>query len=72
MSEQRPTETSACWCGDVHEPHCPTCEKCGAPITTGAMALLCPLRTQCALWPEGTEAQLEPWSSLIKPQEMTP
>lgn len=31
---------------------CPTCEKCGAPLTTGAMALLCPGREECAFWPE--------------------
>ena len=40
-----------CWCGDDHEPHCPTCDKCGAPITTGAMALICPLREECEFWP---------------------
>lgn len=29
----------------------PLCDKCGAPITTGLMALLCPGREECALWP---------------------
>lgn len=24
--------------------NCPTCDTCGAPITTGAMAILCPRR----------------------------
>lgn len=23
------TMESNCWCGDNHEPHCPTCDKCG-------------------------------------------
>jgi hypothetical protein len=31
---------------------CPTCDKCGAPITTGMMALLCPGRTDCEMWPK--------------------
>src|SRR5579872_2805901 len=43
---------SMCWCGDDHEPHCPTCEKCGAPVTTGAMALICPNCEQCFFWPD--------------------
>lgn len=30
---------------------CPTCEKCGVQITTGLMALLCPGREECAMWP---------------------
>jgi hypothetical protein len=38
----------------------PVCEKCGAPVTTGLMALLCPGREQCAMWPEnGPSAQME-------------
>lgn len=27
---------------------CPTCEKCGAPVTTGMMAVLCPRARACA------------------------
>lgn len=49
----RASHVNKCWCGDIHEPHCPSCEDCGAPITTGLMALLCPKRTACAMWPEG-------------------
>jgi hypothetical protein len=30
---------------------CPTCDKCGAPVTTGLMAVLCPFAEQCAFWP---------------------
>ncbi len=30
----------------------PKCEKCGAPIDTGLMALLCPGREECAMWPD--------------------
>ena len=52
-----------CWCGDDHEPHCPTCDKCGAPITTGAMALICPNREQCFFYPE--EGISEPFASMF-------
>jgi hypothetical protein len=33
----------------VAEAAAPKCEKCGAEITTGLMAVLCPLNTECAL-----------------------
>jgi len=52
-----------CWCGDVHDPHCPTCDKCGAPITTGAMALFCPNREQCEFYPK--EGIGEPFASMF-------
>jgi hypothetical protein len=39
-----------CWCGDDHEPTCPRCEKCGAPVETGAMALICPFGKDCEFW----------------------
>jgi hypothetical protein len=35
----------------------PTCEKCGAPITTGMMALLCPGREECAMFPEDADPE---------------
>lgn len=35
---------------------CPTCEKCGARITIGLMAALCPLERECALHP-GEESE---------------
>lgn len=35
----------------------PVCEKCGAPITTGLMALLCPGREECVMWPSDGVAQ---------------
>lgn len=57
-----------CWCGDDHEPHCPTCGKCGAPVTTGAMALLCPLRTKCEFWPEGMDENCE-IAQMFRPAE---
>jgi hypothetical protein len=28
----------------------PTCEKCGAPITTGLMAAFCPRGKDCEFW----------------------
>lgn len=48
----------------------PACDKCGAPIETGMMALLCPLRAECGLWPDATPLD----DALIKafPLEYTP
>ena len=38
---------------DWAEPHC---DKCGAPITTGLMAVFCPMAEQCEFWvPEQAE-----------------
>jgi hypothetical protein len=48
----------------------PTCDKCGAPIETGMMALLCPLRTECALWPDATPLDDELTKAF--PPEYTP
>ena len=37
-------------------PHDPRCDKCGAPITTGMMAVICPHAEQCEFWvPEQSE-----------------
>lgn len=47
-----------CWCGEMHEPHCPTCDKCGAPISTGLMAVICPEDEQCAFWPTDLGGQI--------------
>lgn len=51
-----------CWCGDDHEPHCPTCDKCGAPVSTGFMVFFCPMRMQCEFYdpdlPEETQKHL--------------
>jgi Zn finger protein HypA/HybF involved in hydrogenase expression len=33
-----------------HEPFDPRCDKCGAPVTTSAMALICPRGKQCEFW----------------------
>jgi hypothetical protein len=30
----------------------PICEKCGLPITTALMAVICPKREECEFWPE--------------------
>lgn len=38
---------TGCDCREI-----PICDKCGAPIETGMMAMLCPGREECALWPE--------------------
>jgi len=38
----------------------PECPKCGAPITTGLMAVFCPLKQECEFWePDLDEAILE-------------
>lgn len=29
----------------------PKCDKCGLPITTGLMAVFCPLDKECEFWP---------------------
>jgi hypothetical protein len=29
----------------------PCCDKCGAPITTGMMAVFCPRAKDCEFWP---------------------
>jgi hypothetical protein len=39
MNNEDPADPS------VHEPKC---DRCGAPVTTGAMALMCPHGRQCA------------------------
>lgn len=33
----------------------PRCDKCGAPITTGLMAVFCPAGRQCEFWTEGVD-----------------
>lgn len=33
----------------------PKCDKCGAEITTGLMAVFCPFAEQCWFWPEAPE-----------------
>lgn len=44
-------ETVKCWCGDEHEPPaCPTCDTCGAPVTTGMMVIICPRRMRCEFY----------------------
>jgi hypothetical protein len=45
----------------------PKCEKCGAPISTGLMALLCPGREECALWVDG-----DPEFAAMFPDTWTP
>lgn len=39
------------------DPPDPTCDKCGAPVTTGLMAVICPYAEQCAFWPEDKQSQ---------------
>lgn len=33
------------------------CEKCGAEITTGLMAVFCPKKQECEFWPQDVESQ---------------
>ena len=38
------------------DPDAPICDKCGAEITTGLMAVFCPLAEECEFWvPEQAE-----------------
>ena len=46
----------------------PLCEKCGAPITTGLMSLMCPGRTECVMWPHDAAPEFV----AMFPDEWTP
>lgn len=35
----------------------PRCSVCGAEVTTGFMAAICPHRERCEFWPEDKESQ---------------
>ena len=35
----------------------PKCDKCGAPVTTGMMAAICPRAEKCAFWPADESSQ---------------
>jgi hypothetical protein len=35
---------------------CPKCDRCGAPVTTGLMAVFCPRAEQCEFWPDHPES----------------
>lgn len=37
----------------------PKCDTCGAPVTTGAMALICPRREQCEFWNDDCAAWIK-------------
>jgi len=41
----------------IEIPDGPTCDKCGAPITTGLMAAFCPMWDECEFWPEDEEGE---------------
>lgn len=43
----------------------PTCDKCGAPITTGLMAAFCPLGKECEFWVPGVDEFMD----IFRPQE---
>jgi hypothetical protein len=47
----------------------PTCDKCGAPITTGLMAAFCPKRMDCEFWTEGIEQFMDGWVSADERQQ---
>lgn len=54
---------TVCLCGEDHDPPCPTCDKCGALVSTGAMALICPNREKCFFYPE--EGIPEPFARMF-------
>jgi len=60
-----------CLSPDDDEPPEPVCEKCGAPITTGLMALLCPGRQECAMWPDDPDIEDNTFVKMF-PDEYTP
>ena len=35
----------------------PRCSRCGAEVTTGFMAAICPHRERCEFWPDDKESQ---------------
>lgn len=39
----------------------PRCDKCGAPVTTGAMAILCQHGQDCPLWNPAVEEFKADW-----------
>lgn len=34
----------------------PRCDVCGAPVTTGLMAVFCPEKERCEFWPDDAES----------------
>jgi phage FluMu protein Com len=47
---------------EQQDDRCPSCNKCGAPVTTGLMAAFCPKRKECEFWTEGIEQFLDGWN----------
>lgn len=43
----------------ANTPTDPTCDKCGAPITTGFMCFFCPRREQCEFFPHDSDAETQ-------------
>lgn len=44
----------------------PKCDKCGAPITTGLMAVFCP-RNDCEFMPaEGLSVEFQAWRDKVQ------
>jgi hypothetical protein len=37
---------------------CPTCDKCGVPIESGFLALICPFKAECALAPDKEDLEI--------------
>jgi hypothetical protein len=46
VDEALSTSDAGSWCGDPD----PRCDTCGAPITTGMMAVFCPRGRACEFW----------------------
>jgi hypothetical protein len=44
---------------------CPSCAKCGAPMTTGLMAVFCPLREGCIFRMEDNADSIEEFRELF-------
>ncbi len=41
---------------------CPTCDKCGAPVTTGLMAASCPYFKECEFYVTGLDDFIQGWT----------
>ncbi len=43
----------------------PSCDKCGAPITTGLMSVFCPLRKDCEFWEPDLDESIAEFRALF-------
>lgn len=59
---------------DPTAPEWVCCDKCGAPVETSMMALICPFEQRCAFWNEGCaelKASLVDVGAIVLPDHST-